>query len=83
MLGVDPSHPTRAWRERIGIVLQESELDPLYTVRETVTQFGRYFSEPADVDATIARVGSDGQGATSGSVGCRAGRSGPSTWPSA
>ena len=27
----------RAWRERIGIVLQESELDPLYTRRETVT----------------------------------------------
>ena len=57
MLGADPSHPTRAWRERIGIVLQESELDPLYTVRETVSQFGRYFSDPADVDATIARVG--------------------------
>ncbi|MGZ4760609.1 MAG: ABC transporter ATP-binding protein, partial [Acidimicrobiales bacterium] len=57
VLGADPSHPTRAWRERIGIVLQESELDPLYTVRETVTQFGRYFSDAADVDATIARVG--------------------------
>jgi len=57
VLGADPSHPTRAWRERIGIVLQESELDPLYTVRETVTQFGRYFSEQADVDATLARVG--------------------------
>ncbi len=57
VLGADPSHPTRSWRERIGIVLQESELDPLYTVRETVTQFGRYFSEQADVDATLARVG--------------------------
>ena len=57
VLGDDPSHPTRAWRERIGIVLQESELDPLYTVRETVTQFGRYFSDSADVDETIARVG--------------------------
>ena len=57
VLGVDPSHPTRAWRERIGIVLQESELDPLYTVRETVAQFARYFSEPAEVDPTIDRVG--------------------------
>jgi ABC-2 type transport system ATP-binding protein len=57
VLGTDPSHPTRAWRERIGIVLQESELDPLYTVRETVSQFGRYFAERADVDATLARVG--------------------------
>jgi len=57
VLGDDPSHPSRAWRERIGIVLQESELDPLYTVRETVTQFGRYFSASADVDETIGRVG--------------------------
>src|SRR6478672_9340232 len=45
VLGADPSHPTRAWRERIGIVLQESELDPRYTVRKTVTQFSRYFAE--------------------------------------
>src|SRR5690349_7124159 len=57
VLGVDPGHPTRAWRQRIGIVLQESELDPLYTVRETVTQFSRYFAAPASVDDTIDRVG--------------------------
>jgi ABC-type multidrug transport system ATPase subunit len=36
VLGVDPGRPTRAWRDRIGLVLQECEMEPLYTVRETV-----------------------------------------------
>jgi ABC-2 type transport system ATP-binding protein len=57
VLGVDPAHPTRAWRERIGLVLQESELDPVYTVRETVEMFARYFSHPRDVDGTVTLVG--------------------------
>jgi ABC-2 type transport system ATP-binding protein len=57
VLGVDPAHPTRAWRERIGLVLQESELDPVHTVRETVGMFARYYERPRDVDATIELVG--------------------------
>ena len=36
VLGIDPGGPTRAWRERVGLVLQECELDPLLTVREAV-----------------------------------------------
>jgi ABC-2 type transport system ATP-binding protein len=39
VLGVDPGRPTREWRERIGLVLQDSELEPTLTVRETVTLF--------------------------------------------
>jgi len=31
VLGVDPAKPTRAWRNRIGLVLQECEMEPLYT----------------------------------------------------
>jgi ABC-2 type transport system ATP-binding protein len=57
VLGVDPAHATRAWRNRIGLVLQECELDPVYTVRETVAIFARYFSSPTDVDATVEAVG--------------------------
>jgi ABC-2 type transport system ATP-binding protein len=57
VLGVDPTHATRAWRNRIGLVLQECELDPVYTVRETVSIFARCFSSPTDVDATIESVG--------------------------
>lgn len=57
VLGVDPAHATRSWRNRIGLVLQECELDPVYTVRETIAIFARCFSRPTDVDATIAAVG--------------------------
>ncbi len=57
VLGVDPAHATRAWRNRIGLVLQECELDPVYTVRETVSIFARLFSSPTDVEATIGAVG--------------------------
>jgi ABC-2 type transport system ATP-binding protein len=57
VLGADPAHATRDWRNRIGLVLQECELDPVFTVRETVTMFARYFSRPTDVTATIDAVG--------------------------
>ena len=57
VLGADPAHAGRDWRNRIGLVLQESELNPVYTVRETVAMFARYFSQPTDLDATIASAG--------------------------
>jgi ABC-2 type transport system ATP-binding protein len=57
VLGLDPAHPTRAWRERVGLVLQESELDPVFTVRETVGMFAQYYARPRDVDDTITLVG--------------------------
>ncbi len=57
VLGTDPASPTRAWRERIGIVLQEVELDPNLTVRETVSQFASFYSKPRPVDETIELVG--------------------------
>jgi len=57
VLGTDPARADRAWRNRIGLVLQECELDPVYRVRETVSMFARYFDSPTDVVATIAAVG--------------------------
>jgi ABC-2 type transport system ATP-binding protein len=57
VLGVDPARADRAWRNRIGLVLQECDLDPVYTVRETVSMFARYFQRPTDVVATIGAVG--------------------------
>lgn len=57
VLGVDPASPTRAWRERIGLVLQESRLDPVHTVRETIAMFACYYAHPRAVDDTIALVG--------------------------
>ena len=57
VLGVDPGHAPRAWRERIGLVLQESDLADVYTVRETVAMFACYYQKPRPVDDTIDLVG--------------------------
>jgi ABC-2 type transport system ATP-binding protein len=57
VLGVDPGKPTRRWRERIGLVLQDSQLEPTLTVRETVTMFSDFYPQPRPVDETIELVG--------------------------
>ncbi|MBI2691828.1 MAG: ABC transporter ATP-binding protein [Solirubrobacterales bacterium] len=57
VLGVDPEHPSRSWRERIGIVLQESEQGALLTVRETLAMYAGYYPHPRGVDETIQMVG--------------------------
>ena len=57
VLGADPGRPTREWRERIGLVLQDSELEPTLTVRETVTLFADFYASPRPVDETIELVG--------------------------
>jgi ABC-2 type transport system ATP-binding protein len=59
VLGVDPGRPTRRWRERIGLVLQESELDPNLTVRETVSMFAGFYRAPRPVVDTIRLAGLD------------------------
>jgi ABC-2 type transport system ATP-binding protein len=59
VLGVDPARPTRSWRERIGLVLQESELDPYLTVRETVSLFAGFYPAPRPVEETIELAGLD------------------------
>jgi ABC-2 type transport system ATP-binding protein len=57
VLGTDPGAPDRAWRERIGIVLQESEQTPLLSVRETLAMYAGYYANPRSVDETIQLVG--------------------------
>lgn len=57
VLGFDPEAPSRAWRERIGIVLQESEQGALLTVRETLAMYAGYYPHPRSVDETIQMVG--------------------------
>jgi len=57
VFGVDPAAPTRAWRNRVGLVLQECELDPLWTVREAVALFARFYAAPRPVEETIELVG--------------------------
>jgi ABC-2 type transport system ATP-binding protein len=57
VLGHDPSHAERALRERIGVVLQQSDLPPNLTVREVHRVFAGYYERRRDVDEVIALVG--------------------------
>jgi ABC-2 type transport system ATP-binding protein len=57
VLGHDPERPGREFRERIGVVLQQSELWQNVTVRETHWMFAGYYEHPRDVDEVIDLVG--------------------------
>jgi ABC-2 type transport system ATP-binding protein len=57
VLGHDPGANPRELRERIGVVLQQSELSPLLTVRETHALFAGYYANPRDIDEIIDLVG--------------------------
>jgi ABC-2 type transport system ATP-binding protein len=57
VLGVDPWGSDRRHRERIGVVLQQSELPPSLSVREVHLMFAGYYAEPRDVDEVIELVG--------------------------
>jgi ABC-2 type transport system ATP-binding protein len=57
VLGHDPQSPGPDFRQRIGVVLQQSELWPNITVRETHKIFAGYYERPRDVDEVIELVG--------------------------
>ena len=57
VLGHDPARAERAFRQRIGVVLQHSELWPNLTVRETHAIFAGYYERPRDVDEVVELVG--------------------------
>ena len=57
VLGHDPEHLDRTVRERIGIVLQSTGVDPYLTVRETVALYAGYYPHPRNVDEVIEVVG--------------------------
>jgi ABC-2 type transport system ATP-binding protein len=57
VLGADPGSAGRAWRARIGIVLQTANDAAELTVRESVRHFAGYYPAPADADEVIEQVG--------------------------
>jgi ABC-2 type transport system ATP-binding protein len=59
VLGNDPERPGPDFRQRIGVVLQQSELFPNLTVREVHRTFAGYYRRPRDVDEVIDLVGLD------------------------
>ena len=57
VLGHDPGRPTRAWRNRIGIVLQTATDNAELSVHEVVSHFAHYYPHPRDADGVIDAVG--------------------------
>jgi ABC-2 type transport system ATP-binding protein len=56
VLGADPWRAPSAWRERIGTVLQESDIEPGLTVRECLDLYGGYYRAPRQVEETLELV---------------------------
>jgi ABC-2 type transport system ATP-binding protein len=57
VLGHDPGRTPKELRERVGVVLQQSELSPHLTVRETHEMFAGYYRRSRNVDEVIELVG--------------------------
>jgi ABC-2 type transport system ATP-binding protein len=60
VLGHDPATAGGAWRDRVGVVLQESEPEPGLTVRECLALYAGFYRAPRDIDETIAQAGLTG-----------------------
>ncbi|HJS93177.1 MAG TPA: ABC transporter ATP-binding protein [Solirubrobacteraceae bacterium] len=56
VLGADPRRAGRAWRARIGLVLQSTSLDAEVTVRELLAQFGRLYPNPWPIADALKMV---------------------------
>jgi ABC-2 type transport system ATP-binding protein len=61
VLGFDPAKREREFRARIGIVLQETGLDPAIQVREAVQLYSAAYPNPRDADEVLALVGLEGR----------------------
>lgn len=57
VLGFDPGRNERRFRERVGIVLQETGVERYLTVAEVVELYGGYYPQPLPVDEVIEVVG--------------------------
>ena len=57
VLGEDPQGAGRAWRERVGVVLQSSSLYPNLTARESLRLFAGYYTRPRYVEEVVEIVG--------------------------
>jgi ABC-2 type transport system ATP-binding protein len=64
VLGHDPWSSEPAFKERIGIVLQETGVEPYLSVEETVALFSGYYPHPRPLDEVLEVVGLTEQRAT-------------------
>ncbi len=56
VLGEDPQEASRAWRARVGVVLQDLGSFDELTVREVVRHWSHFYDDPLDPDEVIERV---------------------------
>jgi ABC-2 type transport system ATP-binding protein len=66
VLGQDPAMADGAWRDRVGVVLQESEPEPGLSVRECLAMYAGYYRKPRDIEETISLVGLTAKAGTLG-----------------
>jgi ABC-2 type transport system ATP-binding protein len=64
VLGYDPGLLERDFKARIGIVLQETGVEPYLTVEEVIELYHGYYPHPRPVDEVIGLVGLEEQRAT-------------------
>ena len=57
VLGADPASAPGDWRERIGVVLQESAPDAGLTVRECLDLYAGYYRAPREPSEVLAMIG--------------------------
>jgi ABC-2 type transport system ATP-binding protein len=61
VLGFDPGSGDSAYRERIGVVLQETSVERYLTVSEIIDRFRGFFADPRPRDEILAVVGLEEQ----------------------
>ena len=64
VLGAAPHRGSRAWRARIGLVLQSTSLDPAMTVRGTLAMFAGLYPDPRPAGEAIEVAGLKDDAAT-------------------
>ena len=57
VLGIDPALAGGEWRDRVGVVLQESAPEPGLSVRECLEMYAGYYRAPRSIVDTIELVG--------------------------
>jgi ABC-2 type transport system ATP-binding protein len=57
VLGVDPRHPSAAWRARIGIVLQSTGDNAELSCAEVLRSLATLYPNPRDVDEVLSLIG--------------------------
>ncbi len=62
VLGVDPANAGSNWRDRVGVVLQESQPERGLRVGECMRLYAGYYAHPRDIDETLALVGLEEHG---------------------